>query len=428
MLEMAAPAPWSTQEDMSLNTFVPSFHGFAYITSVCNDLMASTYRFTRAHPQWIPRMSDIYVAMLFYFRILDVMVESGKNEEPYRSLHKEIKKSYDFRRLRIPGPLVPYFQALSLCSSGDDLLGDVLPVIPQEVPANSETFWKIEGDSSPSLPNILALLDYPTWAIQHAAFDDADERFMSHSLNSLHSVDVNANNNADIITAVRGPGFLTKQFDVPETLNLFRTHARARLRLPQRIDQAAVEAASPHHVPTWKQFLRLQRLPSEPARSNFTTWFSSLASMMSDYSDYFSQSTSLAEIPPSSGASPHIVLLYEPATPDAITPAALPTYVPAVADPDEPANDRPARINLQILSSLAVTGKLATKGVPTPQIQMATIAHVNARIPENVDTDFEGEFWTAHRWREILTKFDYLRNAPTYVATFHSDTSIRRLT
>jgi hypothetical protein len=327
LLEIAAPAPWTINKDDTLNTFLPCFHGLAYAISTCDDLMASTYRFTRSHPHWIPRMTTIYIAMLFHFRVIESMVQSGYATAKTIQLRKTLRNRFDFRSLMVPGPLVPYLQALSYCASNDDLLGNISSTLPMEHDATSTNFWSYQDHANRYLPNILALLDYPTSIIaRQGSFPDDFDLDRLNRYETFHSVNVNAQNQANIIQALTGPGFYTDNYEDLETLNTFKISARSRLRLPRRIDQAAVEQAHPGHSPSWEQFLRLERLPGEPASPTFRVWFGLLSAMMADYSDYFSGSKPLEDIPFAAGAQPHLTFTYEESTPDLVTPAAVPTF------------------------------------------------------------------------------------------------------
>jgi hypothetical protein len=427
MLNLAAPAPWHINVNLATNTFVPNFHGIANVVHECNRLMVNTYRFTRANPHWLPRLSMVYFAMLFYFRTLDCMNTNGEIDEELQIFFDFIQRAFDFRTLRIPGPLVPLFQAISLCNSGDELIGDICPMLPTDVPASSDTFWYLTASHYRLLPNILALLDYPTWLTGHATIPDTSTEYQRHRILSLHSEDVTALNQQSILNAVAGPGFHHRAFDTPETQNKFSVASLGSLQLPARIDQDTVNTASPSSIPSWKQFLRLARLPGEAASPNFRVWFSSLAALMSSYSDYFSQSCSLADIPTSAGASPHVLILYEPSTDDKSTPSSLPDYNAAVPDPNHPPG-LPAFIKLPTLTSLAMTGELRTPSVPISHIEMGIVSQVNARQPALPNNMRNGIFWNAHSIRDDFTQFDIYQNTPTYVARYHSESSVRKLT
>jgi hypothetical protein len=423
MLEMTVAAPWSENEVLETNTFIPNFHAIAHTSSTLDDLMAATYRFTRSNPHWLPRLTTVYLSMLFYFRIFDCMVRSGYADSAIIILLDQIKSAFDFRRLHIPGPLVPFFQSLSLCSSGDNLVGDVCPVVPTEVPATSAHFWLLTNERYRYLPNILALLDYPTLlAAQATAVPDDQPLYHDQVIHNLHSVAVTAANGADMATAISGPGFHTPVYDDSTRQNDFRNSARNRLRLPLRIDQARVPNAQRNQPPTWSQFLRFSRLPGEQPNPHLRMWFGNLASMMSNYSDFFAQSCTLADIPVAAGASPHITLLYEPSTDDVSTPSNVARYVESA---DEPPVAR--HIKLPTLSSLACTAKLCTPGVPIEHIQLAVLSQTNARSATQDELLRTGDFWTIGRVRKSMTKFDDYQNTPSYVSGFHAETSIRRL-
>jgi len=407
MLEMTSAIAWYDEEDVSTSTFVPSFYALAAALTACDDLMITTYRFGRSHPYWLPQMSLVYVAILFYFRIFDVYVRSGSAPPNMVHLVRALKDMFDFRRLMIPGPLVPYFQALSLCSAGDSLLGDISPCVPDELPQANDYFALPNGQRY--LPNILALLDYPTGILRSA---NAITQDYVHNVTLMYRQAVAANNIAAINTLVKSPGFYSPVYMPASVLEQFRLTANTRLRLPDQINLGNVTQDVRIN---WYQFLRFRPLPGEANSPKFKTWFGNVASMMSDYSEYFSGSVSLADIPVSAGPAPHIRLLYAASTDDETTPSAIPTN-----------SDDNDSITLPELSSLSASARLHTPQIDDLYRQLATVAQINARVHDDPDSHYDGEFWNAARDRQKVLSFDILGNLATYVAYAHSEQSLFR--
>jgi hypothetical protein len=411
MLEMTSAIAWEDEKDLSNNRFIPSAYALADAANACDNLMASTYRFNRAHPFWIPALTQVYISVLFYFRIFDVYVRSGFAPTHLQDLLRNLKEMFDFRRLVIPGPLVPHFQSLSLCSSGDELIGDVHPYVNTLRNVSSANFYQYNF-SQRYLPNVLALLDYPTM-LAHSNTPITTAR-NSWRIGSLHSVNATVANAAHMINVVMSPGFYSASFDSIEVRENFRKTAAARLRLPPRINQGN---ADPRETLNWMQFLRFAPLAHETPRPVYRQWFSNLSALMQDYCEYFSGSRPLADIPLASGPSPHIRLVYAASTDAAVTPSSEPTF-------DQVDNE----INLVDITSLSAEAMLHTPGITEQYRQLATVAQTNARIHGHEDDNRDGDFWNMSRRRQRCLHFDIFYNQPSYVAALHSEQSLVRRT
>lgn len=416
ILQMVAYAPWSNNERLDVNTYVPNASCLFQFLHNCDTQMLSADRFTRGHPQWTPYISRVYIAMLFYFRIMDCMVLSGIADSYLLNLLLAIKNEYDFQRLMIPGPLVPIFQSLSVCNSGNELIGDISPTLPDITTAAGTTFYV----SLPylSVPNVLALLDYPS-RIAHAAADPVSDANLysaiGHSSYSLHSQAVPNANDANMQAALSGPGMKNEANVVYEsTRNFWRN--RLRLSLPPRVPD--------HHDNSthlnWHQFLRFAPVPGEHAHANFSLWFGNVAQVMSNYCSYFRDSTSLGSIPVAAGAAPHVMLQYQTVT-GKQHPSTLATYVAAVATPATAAHyDQPC------LTTLSCTGLVKAPGVPEVHLQIGTLSQTNAQSPVGL-TDVvhhTGPAWTVSPDQKHMSTFDIIGNIPSYVSTLHSTRAI----
>jgi hypothetical protein len=425
MLEVAAAAAWSTDESLGYSTFVPNFTMFAYVAHCCDNEISTTDRFLRAHPHWLPAITQLYISMLFYFRILDCMVASGFADDYHEHLLSQIKRAFDFRNLRVPGPLVPLFQAISVCNSGNDLLGDVVPVLPDIIAHTAANSFFELGNTT--VPNVLALLDRLT-ALAHdatvrAATDD-DYSFSSHTMSSLHSVNVDANNNGPISRVFSTPGFEFPQHLTPVDKRRFSLAATRRLGLPPRIDLSA--NASTTRL-TWPQLLRFRPVPTEANDASFRTWFGNVATLMFDYSTFFAHSQSLASIPTASGAAPHVQGTYAASTATHHRPDSLATYVAAVAAGTNRAAVA-AHVTLPILTSLQFSAHIKTPNIPDAYIQLGVLSQINVRRNAvHSDRARTGPVWDMSPNRQTMTDFDPFTNIAVYVASYNLEVSTARV-
>ncbi|QED42867.1 ORF1 [Ambrosia cryptic virus 2] len=129
LLELAAAHPMRTVQRRTPSQFIPDSQMLFHALSVCDRLMVSTERFTKSCPAWIPIVSQLYISLLWNTHILRVIVNAGYGEHFTTTLDLLIR-ILRLDECVIPGPLVPFFQAISAISGPYDWMGDVLPCYP----------------------------------------------------------------------------------------------------------------------------------------------------------------------------------------------------------------------------------------------------------------------------------------------------------
>jgi hypothetical protein len=409
---MVAFSPWAKQEELSTNTFVPDANALFVALHACDILMLSTDRFTRGHPQWHIYLSRLYISMLFYFRIMDCMVFSGHADDELITLLNRIKNYIDFRRLTIPGPLVPFFQSLSVCASGNDLLGDITPVLPYLSSATKNYFFSLNQAMTPNVPALLDVLLQVTTAT--TAFDDNDYSERSHQLWNLHRTDVSDAIDARVAYAVSSCGFGATTHSSPHSNEMLR-RAGARLRLPPRINLGATGLQSTPM--NWYQFLRFRRLANEPHDIRFSQWFGNVAAVMADYSAYFRDSSTLGSIPLAAGGAPHVLAQYAEQTSTKRVPIQPATLVRKSGSVE-------AHFDLYEVNSLSVTAEVRIPFLPDVHLQIGTLALTNARRNGFPTEHRTGDAWTQTPVVQKMSNFDTYNNIPTYVSSLHSTRAI----
>jgi hypothetical protein len=417
MLDMVAAAPWSHNEALGFNTFVPNYIMFGYITHCCDNEMLSNDRFNRAHPHWLPIVSQLYISMLFYFRILDCTVASGYAPADHIVLLQHIKAAFDFRRLRIPGPLVPLFSAISVCASGSDILGDIVPVLPTiDATCQATNLFRLNNQT---VPNILAILDHINKAYPAGNATTDDYTFGPHTSESLHGTAPTTAAHNDHVIVYNSPTFRFPQHLTPVARRRFSLSSSVRLAFPGAIDAANLTDRTT--VLSWPQFLRFQPVPSENHDPAFISWFSNLAALMHDYTTFFAHSASLADIPTSTGAAPLVLGTYATSTDNRHTPDRTSGYV---------ARDgaTAAHISLPTLTSLAFTAHIRSPSIPVTHVQLGVLSQVNVcRNATHSDRNRLGTAWDMSPIRDEMTEYDPFTNTPVYVAAFNLETSTARV-
>ncbi|CAH9103830.1 unnamed protein product [Cuscuta europaea] len=123
MLEIFSSNPMYTQHRGPVNLFVPDAQMLFHVLGICDRMMNSTDRFTRSFPGWLPIVSHLYIAVLWNFMILKVVLNSGHGamvDLPH----------FQIGECMIPGPLVPFFQSLAAVNGPFDWVGDIVPHLP----------------------------------------------------------------------------------------------------------------------------------------------------------------------------------------------------------------------------------------------------------------------------------------------------------
>ncbi|GJZ33900.1 hypothetical protein Tco_0579336 [Tanacetum coccineum] len=129
MLELAAAYPMSTVQ-RELNTFIPDSTMLFHVLSKCDATMSHNERFTCTSPAWLPIVSQLYISVVWNFMVLTVQSNSSKPDHSSSTL-AEINKLTNIQDCLIPGPLVPFFQALGSTNEPIPGIGNICPILPR---------------------------------------------------------------------------------------------------------------------------------------------------------------------------------------------------------------------------------------------------------------------------------------------------------
>ncbi|QED42857.1 ORF1 [Alloteropsis cryptic virus 1] len=135
MLELAAAYPMYTVQRRSVNYFVPDATMLFHLIGICDQMMLTTERFIRSSPAWLPIVTQLYISVLWNVMIIKVFVNSGYGFT-FANIYNDLVNHLRIDECMIPGPLVPFFQALAAVNGPFEWTGDVLPGLP-----NFSTLW-----------------------------------------------------------------------------------------------------------------------------------------------------------------------------------------------------------------------------------------------------------------------------------------------
>jgi hypothetical protein len=159
MLEIGAANPFSTEMYRSQNYYVPCAQHLFHAIGICDNAMSTTHRFLQSAPLWLPIVSHYYFSILWIFFVLHVRVNAGYGSPQEIEFVDQMIRFMHINQCMIPGPLVPFFQALAASSSAYDWLGDILPGFPTVNEMLGHNNGHIESNWVRHIPFPAAILD-----------------------------------------------------------------------------------------------------------------------------------------------------------------------------------------------------------------------------------------------------------------------------
>lgn len=129
LMELASVYPLHKIQRQLPNGFIPDAQMLYHTLGLCDQMMNTTDQFTRSTPAWIPIVSQLYTAVLWHVMILRVYVSTGHGAF-FNTLLKEFSECLNINECLVPGPLVPFFQALAAVNGPHDWTGDIVPAMP----------------------------------------------------------------------------------------------------------------------------------------------------------------------------------------------------------------------------------------------------------------------------------------------------------
>jgi len=159
MLAGVADLPFNSVKRNQVTYKVPCFVMFYYVVSLMNNQMTNTKRFYDANPDWHPFVSYLYFAILIFYHVLKCQQQGATISQEQMLFLEFIEENYSVRNAKIPGPLVPFFQALAANAGPDANYGNVVFGIPNNLGVTQADHFQFENLLDRVLPNIIFVLD-----------------------------------------------------------------------------------------------------------------------------------------------------------------------------------------------------------------------------------------------------------------------------
>jgi hypothetical protein len=256
-----------------------------------NHLMSTTHRFLTGAYDWSPFLSLAYFGNLFLIQSLRALAVVQPLPQHEQWLLAGICDTIGLDTLMVPGPLVPFFQALAASSGPFEWLGNVAPsILGITNGCNQNVDFFLRNGLNRTLPNIPIYLDmiHRFRSIPADSTLATRQSILTTFYRSFFQVDV-----TDVDVAfIRALGLPARPFDTTEFLP-FVTGA-SNLDLPARLHRTGTSTVDMN----LSQFMGFYDGPTT-ANPNYASWFSQAAGIHARYAQFFKGSVPLSAITPS---------------------------------------------------------------------------------------------------------------------------------
>jgi hypothetical protein len=309
---------------------------------------------------WNPLISQSYIGVIWHVFILLIAQSSGEITNEQNTFLSSFLNMFPLQNLPVPGPLVPFFRSLGVCSGPYEHFGDVTPRIPGPTGTRVDYYFHTNGLNR-TIPPVHIFVDQLCFLANLnaniiAQANNFPIRIYTNILGNNVPAAAAPANPFDIIGYF--PGVANRWLLSPSHMQVWHAN-RLALNLPTRMSTIA---AIPNTVHGPNRALTLsESLRFSTANINHPQWFVSAISVMQRYSQFFAGSTSLAGIP-IVGFGASVPLWIAPAFTQRIGNRA-PTYITAPTHSSTPAV--PVAMNYLTWLPAANQGCTAETGDPT---------------------------------------------------------------
>ncbi|KAL3652375.1 hypothetical protein CASFOL_002056 [Castilleja foliolosa] len=283
LLEIAAATPMRTIQLSNVNIFIPDAQMLFHVLSLCDSMMNSTNRFLKSSPAWLPIVSQLYVSVLWNTMILRVFVNSGYGTE-YAHVLNLIRSHLCVDECMIPGPLVPFFQALSATKTPFNWIGDITPGLHSFRSMWNKTNFHPTAHVARQLPFPVIILDQ-LYAFAH--FEPKNQNTSAYSTFRWYSNVFGLTDDVQNILHRMGPqlcgSLYTPQSQFDAARNIWKS-----------IFQNGFNRVV-HDKDAFKDFNQLMGFISQDGLVQ-TDWFSHISVVMQKYAQHFNESAPLKSV------------------------------------------------------------------------------------------------------------------------------------
>jgi len=385
-----------TVQRQGLNLFVPSFLACAQVIYNMNNMMMTTHRFIQGAADWSPFLSLAFFGNCFIIQCLRAMREVRPLAQHEDWLLSGIESVISLDSLMIPGPIIPFFQALAACSSPREWFGNIAPNVTDLLADfHQDGNYLLANNMSRIMPNIPFYID--CLEVFRGLAPDLQGNQLTQAYRMFYQ---------DILQGVADPTNATAEHmrapGLPVLPHSMTLHSQAvtaalNLDLPARLNITG----NSNSLFNLSQFMRLYDDP-DSANLQYHTWFDRAAGIHARYAQFFKDSVPLSAITPTGiGASiPRIV--YQAGNNRLIQPfqhvAAVPANPPA---PAVPAFFRRLEVNALNAQSQHFDDELEEVAEQCAQLAQVNISFTGSGMNDPTDANLRsGDVWALTRIRQ----------------------------
>jgi len=295
------------------SSFVPSADAMFVVIDEMDEQMAQTRRFYETQMTWHPLVTQLYIGILWIMATIRVQIENGQADTYLVQFYTWFSTTFPLSSLTIPGPLVPFFQALTIATAPFESYGNVGVRLPRNCNATEATcfFTQQHYRHLPPIPYIMEQMQalYATVhpvgapAVPLTAITAAAWNF--HDCSNIIAVPAAgaplaapgpfqvavANANVWLKVAYAAPGNASNVGINPAvTMNFFNNGVILMNQLPARLTVAAPPAVAANML--WGDYCRFTTWNAAPE----SQWFKTISTTMARYSQFFRASTTFDKI------------------------------------------------------------------------------------------------------------------------------------
>jgi hypothetical protein len=410
MLSAVSGLPMTTLLHTEVATFVPNSHAMYQILYEMDKNMSQTKRWLDNSYGWIPQYSRLYFGLLFLVQVLRAQRDAGNLSFESITLLDTFERSFSLGHLLIPGPLVPLFKAISSSRIDSDIYGNVCPTLP-DTPSMSKNGSPIPVPTSDLIkwhvPALPAIFDEICTLAHLAGGNNNINVAILRTGNSPGAYGTAFSSSPNGHTALNMPGMMHPIPMSEYSINSFYDCVNT-FTFPAPFDNATLVAG----ITNWFQYARL----STGSTTHFD-WMSKLSSTMSVYSQFFSGTTPLGDIPSSSLPTGQISATY---THDSLPTGKVSTTSTTVSNTTAHYYVKP--------SNFTLTAKFISHSMAVPAIEewRAMLTQINCKHNALADTTPDlyrtGTFWSIPIVRQSVSISPMLGVPNIISRSFHRTT------
>lgn len=300
MLTIVANAPLGDQQFQDVTYKIPSLINFFFTLSMMDTQMANTTRFTGANSDWLPFVSRLYFSVLIYFAVLRAQQIAGALTIEQTQFLDFLRNQFYAETLLVPGPLVPFFEALAACNGPNANYGNVTFGIPNSYGVSQSSHFMFRDRLDVILPNNIFCLDQFMRYIQAIAPVNAVPAPVT--LSSTDSFLMDIYGQAPAADAANRRAILNPlaRFDVNipqsviQSFSTSTTSWRTNLPFDPATNQSSYVAGNNQTALNFAQILGFQGFGTQAHRTY--GWFTHVSRIMQTYCTFFRDTTSLGSI------------------------------------------------------------------------------------------------------------------------------------